>query len=142
MLGLTITAAYIWGQYSLAFNSFSQAFVSTLLAGLGILPVQEMYMQSPVWTAFFLLFSVHLFSFYLVAAFRGIYIDTRLQVRQEHGYKTLELDKVKLVRWLLDFLPARARFSLERWWRDRKMEKPLGTEQVLHEKPQDATAID
>jgi len=140
-VGLTIAAACIWGQYNLAFNSFGSAFVSTILAGLGILPVEKMYMQNPVWTAFFLLGSVLFSSFYLLAAFRGIYIDTRMQVRQEHGYQTWELDKTKVIWWVMGFLPVRMRFVLERWWRDRKM-PPLDTEQVMQEKPEDATALD
>ena len=122
-LGLAFACNLVWGPSSIYFNSLSAAFTSIVLTTVGIVRVEDMYQQNPIWTAAFLLFSVFLCTFYIIAAFRGIYIDTKLQVRQELGYISADLTKESVLWWGLDFLPVRLQLSVKRWWSRRKTQK-------------------
>ena len=124
-LGLGFAGNLVWGPSSVYFNSLSAAFTSIVLTAVGIVPVEDMYRQNPVWTAVFLLFAVLLCTFYIIGAFRGIYIDTKMQVRQELGYTSVSLTKEAVLWWVLDFLPVRGQLQVKRWWGSRSKRETL-----------------
>lgn len=143
LFGLAVASLNVWGPYSFSFRSFLASLTTTIVASVGIMPFLEMFLHNPTWTFFFLLYTFLMFSMYLVAAFRGVYIDTRLLVRKKEGFVVARRNwsGSAALAWFAGVLPARLRLAIQRCIREYQERKALTvrSEQVVLDEKREET---
>lgn len=124
-VGLSVASINIWGNYLISYHSMLYAFTSNMLLSLGMINVLELYILNSVWTLIFLFVSLLTWTFYLIAIFKGVYLDSRMATRQNLGYSE-KFTGSKLSAfgwWFVGFLPRRVLGSMRDWLQRRSEKK-------------------
>lgn len=129
-VGLSVASINIWGNYLISYHSMLYAFTSNMLLSLGMINVLELYILNSVWTLVFLFVSLLTWTFYLIAVFKGVYLDSRMATRQSLGYgEKFAGSKLSAFGWwFVGFLPRRVLASMRDWIQrrnEKKKEKKL-----------------
>ena len=125
IIGLSVASINIWGNYLEAFHTMEYAFTTNMLLSLGMIDVLEMYMLNSVWTLVFFFVSLFVWSFYLIAIFKGVYLDSRMATRISLGYgEKFTGSKIAAFGWwFIGFLPRRVLAASRDWLQERKEKK-------------------
>jgi hypothetical protein len=124
-VGLSVASINIWGNYLIAYHSMLHAFTSNMLLSLGMINILELYILNSVWTIVFLFVSLFTWTFYLIAVFKGVYLDSRMATRQGLGYgEKFTGSKIAATGWwLAGFLPRRVLATMRDWLQARSEKK-------------------
>ncbi len=143
-VGLSVASINIWGNYLIAYHSMLYAFTSNMLLSLGMINILELYILNSVWTIVFLFVSLFTWTFYLIAVFKGVYLDSRMATRQGLGYgEKFTGSKIAATGWwFAGFLPRRVLATMRDWLQarsERKKAKKTDSKDEPSQKKQEAS---
>lgn len=130
LLGFTMVAQGLYGQYIYDYHGFIYSALNLLLFSMSHGKFEEMVKIHNQWTGFFLIVFFILIIFSLISVFSGVYMDTYRVVRLTEGYDDDKLFWTwhNIGAWVLDWLP----YNIKRKILERK-EKGKGNNENINE---------